>query len=335
MLWNVEELITLKKNLFCAFIQKISVTFHIGYSVYADGKKVTDIESPTGDHALVDISKLLGLNPRNITVRTKSRDGHSLDSNPLPIPFTVLRSGTSRTKQQIHASALPQVPNVTQNFYPSQQQTVLETEENLSDKEVYPNNAVYGARPDLNRPNMVDEDFLGDGGGAAGRRNVNRPMNNNRYQKATVQKQIYSNQLNRQQPQQQQQQQQQLRPLNRMQGAQSTQKRPRWFVALYDYNPSTMSSDPEASDEELRFSEGDKIMVWGDKDADGYYWGELRGKRGFVPHNMLMEIEGSAGGAGGIDQQRDKYAKMPLRKMVAMYDYDPQELSPNVDNEVF
>ena len=30
----------------------------------------------------------------------------------------------------------------------------------------------------------------------------------------------------------------------------------------------------------------------------------------------------------------DIYAKTPLRKMVALYDYDPQELSPNVDAEV-
>lgn len=57
-----------------------------GYAVYADGKKVTDVDSPTGDHALIDISKLVGLNPRAVTVRTKSRDAQSSDSAPTMIP---------------------------------------------------------------------------------------------------------------------------------------------------------------------------------------------------------------------------------------------------------
>lgn len=56
------------------------------------------------------------------------------------------------------------------------------------------------------------------------------------------------------------------------------QKRARWFVALFDYDPATMSPNPDACDEELPFSEGDTIKVWGDKDADGFYWGECRGK---------------------------------------------------------
>lgn len=31
----------------------------------------------------------------------------------------------------------------------------------------------------------------------------------------------------------------------------------------------------------------------GDKDQDGFFWGELRGRRGFVPHNMVSEIDDS------------------------------------------
>lgn len=37
----------------------------------------------------------------------------------------------------------------------------------------------------------------------------------------------------------------------------------------------------------------------GDKDQDGFYWGELRGRRGFVPHNMVTEIDESQNGAQG------------------------------------
>lgn len=77
-----------------------------GYAVYADGKKVTDVDSPTGDHALIDISKLLGLNPRHVTVKTKARDSQSVDSVPTPIPASVLRGGAARARQQPH-SAVP------------------------------------------------------------------------------------------------------------------------------------------------------------------------------------------------------------------------------------
>ena len=34
------------------------------------------------------------------------------------------------------------------------------------------------------------------------------------------------------------------------------------------------------------------------------------------------------------DRWGDIYANMPVKRMVALYDYDPQELSPNVDAEV-
>lgn len=77
-----------------------------GYAVFADGKKVTDVDSPTGDHALIDISKLLGLNPKHVTVRTKARDSQSADSAPTPIPLAVLRGGVNRNRQQPH-SAMP------------------------------------------------------------------------------------------------------------------------------------------------------------------------------------------------------------------------------------
>lgn len=110
------------------------------------------------------------------------------------------------------------------------------------------------------------------------------------------------------------------------------------------------------------------VQVYGDKDPDGFYWGELRGRRGYVPHNMVAEIDenqvgvggapGAAGplvgGIGGVgpnsvggqpgvqqsvrgvsrDRWGDIYANMPVKRMVALYDYDPQELSPNVDAEV-
>lgn len=69
--------------------------------------------------------------------------------------------------------------------------------------------------------------------------------------------------------------------------------KPKYFVALFDYDPATMSPNPDACDEELPFSEGDTIKVWGEKDADGFYWGECRGtvliqiKRSYLKTNRL------------------------------------------------
>lgn len=86
--------------------------------------------------------------------------------------------------------------------------------------------------------------------------------------------------------------------------------------------------------------------MYGEKDADGFYWGECRGRRGYVPHNMVEEIHDQnqisqlqaqssrRGPNPSGDRWGDIYASMPVKKMIALYDYDPQELSPNVDAEV-
>lgn len=78
--------------------------------------------------------------------------------------------------------------------------------------------------------------------------------------------------------------------------------------------------------------------MWGDKDADGFYWGECRGRRGYVPHNMVVEVSEQEATGQAAAKPRDRwteaYATQPVRRMVAMYDYDPQELSPNVDADV-
>merc|ERR1719391_395454 len=65
----------------------------------------------------------------------------------------------------------------------------------------------------------------------------------------------------------------------------------RIFVALFDYDPPTMSPNPEACDEELPFREGQLIKIIGEKDADGFYWGECGGRSGYVPCNMVSEVQ--------------------------------------------
>ncbi|XP_069556854.1 peripheral-type benzodiazepine receptor-associated protein 1-like [Brachyistius frenatus] len=65
----------------------------------------------------------------------------------------------------------------------------------------------------------------------------------------------------------------------------------RIFVALFPYDPASMSPNPDAAEEELPFTEGQIIKVYGDKDADGFYRGESAGRLGFVPCNMVSEIQ--------------------------------------------
>lgn len=33
------------------------------------------------------------------------------------------------------------------------------------------------------------------------------------------------------------------------------------------------------------------LKIYGEKDPDGFYWGEAGGRRGFVPCNMVSEVQ--------------------------------------------
>uniref|UniRef100_A0A0X3NQ50 Peripheral-type benzodiazepine receptor-associated protein 1 n=1 Tax=Schistocephalus solidus TaxID=70667 RepID=A0A0X3NQ50_SCHSO len=63
------------------------------------------------------------------------------------------------------------------------------------------------------------------------------------------------------------------------------------FVAMYSYDPATMSPNPGAVNDELPFREGQVIRVYGECDEDGFYFGECNGKRGLVPSNMVRAVQ--------------------------------------------
>ncbi|CAD5121087.1 DgyrCDS9627 [Dimorphilus gyrociliatus] len=63
------------------------------------------------------------------------------------------------------------------------------------------------------------------------------------------------------------------------------------FVALFDYDPQTMSPNRDCCDDELGFKEGQLITVIGDKDSDGFYQAEVNGRRGYVPGNMVTAVD--------------------------------------------
>ncbi|TTG47520.1 Peripheral-type benzodiazepine receptor-associated protein 1 [Bagarius yarrelli] len=148
-----------------------------------------------------------------------------------------------------------------------------------------------------------------------------------------------------------------------------------------------MSPNRDAAEEELPFREGQIIKVYGDKDADGFYRGVSDGRHGYVPCNMVSEIQVDDEetrdqllqqrflstetsiekmGTRSLAQLPHRPAPPPkprrskkvestglseenfntepsnqdtarhsavARRMVAIFDYDPKESSPNADIE--
>ncbi|XP_059378507.1 RIMS-binding protein 2-like isoform X14 [Carassius carassius] len=146
----------------------------------------------------------------------------------------------------------------------------------------------------------------------------------------------------------------------------------RIFVAMFDYDPLSMSPNPDAAVEELPFKEGQIIKVFGEKDTDGFYRAEICGRRGLVPCNMVSEIQtdddemvdqllkqgflplntpiekivncnrfkdGRSVNRRSRKSKRERNKRsgrqhqVSTRRMVALYDYDPRESSPNLDVE--
>ncbi|XP_076641762.1 RIMS binding protein isoform X6 [Halictus rubicundus] len=385
-----------------------------GYAVYADGKKVTDVDSPTGDHALVDIHKLMGLNPKHITVRTKSRESQSGDSCATAIPCSVLRSGgggggtvvggtavhlqqhmqdQGQPQPQPSGAGQPDDPNrlrmtgVAQRYstapVPSHVrrpggprvdvhgQVIIETDENLSDKEIYPGQSMsHMAVPEITKDSASEANYSEEDDPL--RRGRGMPMHHaghSRYGSQMGQQGLPGTHRpgrmgsgghggpgggTRPQDSYYDQSVNQRGRNTGYRGGRGTQaqggtghpsssgqqinKRIRWFVGLFDYNPTIMSPNPDACEDELSFSNGDTIKVYGEKDADGFYWGECRGRQGYIPCNMVQEIDDpnqpGQGQGGRRSRWGDIYASMPVKKMIALYDYDPHELSPNVDSQV-
>uniref|UniRef100_A0A3Q2P6G9 SH3 domain-containing protein n=1 Tax=Fundulus heteroclitus TaxID=8078 RepID=A0A3Q2P6G9_FUNHE len=128
-----------------------------------------------------------------------------------------------------------------------------------------------------------------------------------------------------------------------------------------------MSPNPDAAEEELPFSEGQIIEVYGEKDADGFYRGKSGGRLGYVPCNMVSEIQVEDEETQQQLLQQGFLSTLPRRpvpppkprrskkgvshpsqsaapaaigklasgaqRMIAIFDYDPRESSPNTDIE--
>jgi RIMS-binding protein 2 len=109
----------------------------------------------------------------------------------------------------------------------------------------------------------------------------------------------------------------------------------RMFVVIFPYDPYAHDNpDPEA---ELPLLEGQVVKVFGDKDEDGFYMAELNGRRGLIPSNFVEEVDIMQDGEEEEVPAEDEDGDMageeevlpPGSVVIALYDYDPQELSPN------
>ncbi|CAL4059253.1 unnamed protein product [Meganyctiphanes norvegica] len=431
-----------------------------GYAVYADGKKVTEVESPTGDHALIDLTKIPGFEPKQVTVRTKSRESVSADSVPSQIPTfgrgrgrgkfhddDLLQSDIDRPSElsdiaeeseteisddNVDDSDMHGDPQRNQTSGPAGVmrglfggrgqrtgppgsrvdhlgQTILDHEDNMSDKEIYPHGQSGTQQqqhhqqgtgnipsieitkdPASESHDVYPEDEYDMGPAGRGRYDSRgpprshlergrppapphathgRPLPRDARNPVDPRDPHYRDPRDRRDPRDPRHPNERYEDGRHREygrdgyreggpgGRGGRGEHTRIFVALFDYDPPTMSPNPDACDEELGFREGQLIKVFGDKDPDGFYWGEASGRSGYVPCNMVSEVqvdddrvaqellkESDAGRRkrdGSIgrrvhqgDRWGDIYANMPVRKMIAMYDYDPQELSPNVDSEV-
>ena len=162
----------------------------------------------------------------------------------------------------------------------------------------------------------------------------------------------------------------------------------RVFIALFDYDPFKMSPNTDSCQEELPFKEGQLIKIFGEQDSDGFFYGESLGRFGYIPCNMVSELQvddpevvkqllndssntpvkqganqesanvkrsskpsssmqpnaninskTKSGKPTSKSQNTKDQSFVPIKNaniqtMIALYDYDPQSLSPNADADV-
>ena len=413
-----------------------------GYAVFAGHKKLADIDSPTGDHALLNIADLESLHKKSVTVRTKSGENLSQDSMPCQIPDEYLKFTTSggasnvrggggepsqqdslqsqlrqhrvqSASAQFGGAMAPAAPNArgrnaaqhhlqqrplaqaggryssaaasTRHPRGGHMTRSLQNLESDLDSRHSSIPAIEITREtsgsDIINPteSYSEEEFensmrfrgaRGKSSSATGAgRNRYRPRQSHSVDSTSASGAMLPQQHHSSNRIYQPQQQQRLRntPMSDI----------RYFVALFDYDPATMSPNPNAAADELKFKEGSIIKVIGPLGEDGFYKGEMDNQFGFVPSNVITEItdrnilnklrEKLAAGqqqspAATVSLQRQQQQMQlqaanqqqqhnqsvldgqaatlrhqqsggGVKRMTALYDYDPQENSPNADTE--
>ncbi|CDW56037.1 SH3 2 and SH3 9 domain containing protein [Trichuris trichiura] len=301
-----------------------------GYLVYADGRKVGEVNTPTGDHALLKWSDLCNDPPLFITVKTKTREGIlSTDSNAVRVP-NLDRPSTfmySPRIQSIPAGVIyshsatsapmtvpsyyifhPQLAQVDPGRVPTRP-SLLEMETSYLLRQQQKSRASLKKRsasldeekslemqyrPQARIPqiNVIGTHSGEEDVGFSSTRSEDRYAQPRHYQSTYSTR---SSRLNRhlRSPSSRAVSEPDLRDDRRFVGGGALGNRPsetRCLVGLFDYNPRHMSPNRNAARDELPFRKGEMIKVLEEKDFDGFYLGELNGRIGLVPSNLVMEI---------------------------------------------
>ena len=295
-----------------------------GYLICGDGKGLMEVEDGTADSAVV---RIVDTGVSSITVRTKSNEKLSAESSSCPVPQTL----KSKKKQLSTQSAAnddsdsdselieklqnhpvlagpPRARELVINYsaYPDIDSDIGPSE--LSDIAEEPEDEYTDSENDRrSTPKIKTTTSKFD----LSTMYKNPMLNNNVWKSAN--KKMDSSQVSNSQFETQSQKHSNINANNKnlmaeslsvshqktgaggpegnVSGSSGRGGRMRIFVALFDYDPPAMSPNPEACDEELPFREGQLIKVYGEKDADGFYWGEAGARSGFVPCNMVSEVQ--------------------------------------------
>ena len=335
----------------------------LGYIIYADGNKVSEVNSGTADSAVIEAEP----SASTITMRTKTSDEDlSQESELCKIPISVkatlmkIKAQPEADEEEMMKSQPREVlinysgyPELDSDIGPSELSDIAEEpEEGLTSEE----GSSRGSTPKVVTSSTNNSSL-----------SLTRWSNSSLYatssQKSTSVTSVTTTKVHingsttsiassNGKPQ--------ITPITTTNNTAVVvaKVKIRIFVALFDYDPPTMSPNPDACDEELPFREGQLLKVYGEKDADGFYWGEASGLKGYVPCNMVSEVQvddekvaeelfkeqstvgnkvkvTTSSNSSLVDERwGDIYEDMPAKRKLALYDYDPGELSPNVDAEV-
>ena len=286
------------------------------YVVFGDGKRIMDVDDGTADNAVIDVKDS---SFSSVTVRTKSNDKLSAESSSCPVPAGLLANKNQKQsranddsdsdselieKLQNHpVMAGPArsrelvinyggFPDIDSDIGPSELSDIAEEPEDEytdseNDRITTPKMKNNCSNSKFDIMNMYKSPHINNN---QWRPNVKKPEDNSSSQiiSCQLESQKFTNSTNNNKnvvkPEQKNNNPSSNLPNNR-------NERMRIFVALFDYDPPSMSPNPDACEEELPFREGQLIKVYGEKDADGFYWGEAGSRSGFVPCNMVSEVQ--------------------------------------------
>ena len=288
--------------------------------MYGDGKRVMDVDDGTADNAVIDVSELC---LSSVTVRTKSNDKLSAESSSCPVP-AVLRADKNQKernrsnedsdsdselieKLQNHPvmSGPPRsreliinyggFPDIDSDIGPSELSDIAEEPEDEytdseNDRITTPKNKNNSSSTKFDIMNMYKTPHINNN---LWRPNAKKPETNASSQiiSSHLESQKFTNPTNNNKNVVKGEQKNNNTQHTAANLANNRNERMRIFVALFDYDPPSMSPNPDACEEELPFREGQLIKVYGEKDADGFYWGEAGSRSGFVPCNMVSEVQ--------------------------------------------